>query len=85
MYRRPSVSITSQQSREDIVNSLRSSLVPQEELLQALLAIDGNLEDYVESHLEELFKIRVKARVVPPYTVEVRSRIRRGEDCLSSQ
>ena len=82
MYRRPSVSITPQQSREGIVNSLRNSLVPQEELLLALLASDGNLEDYVESHLEELFKIRVKTKVVPPYTVEVRSRVRRGRTAL---
>jgi len=82
MYRRPSVSITPQQSREGIVNSLRGSLTPQEELLLALLASDGNLEDYVESHLEELFKIRVKTRVVPPYTVEVRSKVRRGRTAL---
>ncbi|MCC6061325.1 MAG: AAA family ATPase [Desulfurococcaceae archaeon] len=82
MYRRPSVSITPQQSREAIVNSVRGSLVPQEELLQALLASDGNLEDYVESLLEELFKIRVKTKVVPPYTVEVRSRVRRGRTAL---
>ena len=53
-----------------------------EELLLALLASDGNLEDYVESHLEELFKIRVKARVVPPYMVEVRSKVRRGRTAL---
>jgi predicted ATPase len=82
MYRLPRISITQQRSRDVVVNSLKNSLTPREELLLELLAIDSDLEDYVEGYLEELFRIKTRTKVIPPYTVEVRSKVRKGKTAL---
>ncbi len=83
MFSLPRVSIKPQRSRDDIVNSLENPLVPGEELLLALPAIDSNLEDYVGGYLEELFKVKkIGVKVIPPDTVEMYSRVRKGRTTL---
>jgi predicted ATPase len=82
MYKRPSMTIQQAPSIDNIINSLKNSLVPHEDLLLLLLAIDSDLEDYVESYVEELFKIKIKTKSIPPSIVEIRSKITKGKTAL---
>jgi len=78
MFRTPQVSI-SWQSKNDVIDTIKSSLIPDEAHLIALLATDPDTEDYVLKCARKLFGVEVRGRPLPSNIARVISSVRKGK------